>query len=164
MTAYSYDEYFVGVSEARRRLTTDWESPSLYYNDQYITDLISLREGKIVGIHCRSREVVEQGIKMRMVVPRGLVIVEGFLVFHDPRATAHYQKKIFIDLPEEEMVKRRIARSLGNDEWDNADYIRNGLLQGHRLYVLPQKDKADLILDGLQPINELTGQAVKFLA
>ena len=70
---------------------------------------------------------------------------------------------LIIDLPEEEMVHRRLARAKPDDPWDNTDYIMNGLLPGYRRHVAPQRDLAEHVVDGTLGQQQLTEQVMQII-
>ncbi len=163
ISVVSFDDYFLGKEKLDYKKITDWESPALYDYKKFIEDLNKLREGKEVRFASHSRESSELGVKERVIFPKALTVVEGFLIFHHPVARSLFDKKIYIDLPEEEIIKRRISRRKNNSHWDSPTYIKNMLIPGHRRYVLPQKKFADLILDGREPIRSLVKKIEKEL-
>lgn len=155
ISVLSFDEYFIGSDLYNLDDITNFEDPKLYNFDGFIRDLTLLKHGKPVTIRANSRESSEQGIKEKTVANKPIVIVEGWLVLHNPDARKLFDEKVFIDLPEEEIIKRRFARTKGSKHWDNHDYIKHKIIPGHRKYVEPQKEYADLILDGTRPKTEL---------
>lgn len=159
----SFDDYFVGTQALKGRGIEDWESPRLYHMDRFVDDLAGLKAGHGVNIACRSRESVARGIISRVIEPKPLVIVEGFLIFHEPAARALFDRKFFVDLPEDEIVRRRLARIQGTSGWDDPTYIADKLLPGHRNLVVPQQNYADTILDGMLTTTQLADQVCTLL-
>jgi len=98
-----------------------------------------------------------------VIVPKPFTFIEGFLIFHDPVARDVFDARIFIELPEEVIIKRRLARSEGTSRWDDPDYIANRLIPGHKKYVEPQRKYADLVIDGRQSIREMASEILAFL-
>lgn len=70
----------------------------------------------------------------------------------------HINLRIFLDIPEEEIVRRRLARKIGNSPWDAEDYIYGRLLRGHRDNVLPTKVFAHHVIDATKPKDDLIDQ------
>lgn len=151
----SFDEYFVGMGKLKGQVVDDWESPTLYEYDRFLKDLEMLSKGNKVEIICHSRESTKLGIKKKLIEPKQYTIVEGFLIFHDPSARNIFNTKIFVDLDEDEMIRRRLARSEGSSNWNDPEYITKRLLPGHRKYVLPQRKYADIVLNGSESTSVL---------
>ncbi|MBW4061325.1 AAA family ATPase [Candidatus Saccharibacteria bacterium] len=163
VSTLSFDEYFIGSDLYNLNDITNFEDPKLYNWPKLLEDLTQLSEGRSITIRANSRESAEQGVKEKAVEARAKIIVEGWLVFYDPEISALFDKKIFIEVPDQEIIKRRHARTSGTRHWDSHEYINSKILPNHHMYVDPQKRLADLILDGLLPVEVLVGQVVKFM-
>lgn len=164
ISVLSFDEYFIGSDLYELDEITNFEDPKLYNFDGFIRDLKLIKAGRPVTIRANSRESAEKGIKQKIVGNKPMVIVEGWLIYHNFAARNMFDKKIFIDLPDEEIIKRRYARTKGSKHWDDHEYIHNKILPGHRKYVEPQKAYASLVLDGTLPRAELLTEASLLIA
>ncbi len=160
----SFDDYFVGTQALEGLVVDDWESPTLYHMDRFVEDLTSLKAGRSVRIACRSRESVARGISERVVEPKLFIIVEGFLIFHEPAVRPLFDRKFFTDLPEDEIIRRRLARIQGTSGWDDQGYITEKLIPGHRRLVLPQRELADVVLDGTLTTSLLADRVCDLLS
>lgn len=163
ISSLSFDEYFIGSDLYNLDEITNFEDPKLYNWPKFLADLRQLKNGESVTIRANSRESAELGIKERVVQARGKVVVEGWLIFHEPESTNLFDKKIFIEIPDEEIIRRRHSRTRGSRHWDSHEYINKKILPNHHLYVDPQKVEADLVLDGLKPTSELLSQVIDFI-
>lgn len=157
-----FDDYFIGTENIKEEVT-DWESPSLYRYNSFVDDLKVLKKGKPIKIVTKSRESTDLGIRMKLVRPKKYTVIEGFLIYWDVAARELFDKRIFITLPEDEIIRRRLARSKGTSRWDAPDYINNKLIPGHRKYVEPQKEFSHLTIDGRKTIHQITNEVVSFL-
>ncbi|MBI2798128.1 hypothetical protein HYX70_02370 [Candidatus Saccharibacteria bacterium] len=158
----SFDDYFVG-EENLPEVVEDWENPSLYRYDEFITDLKSLRQGKTIHLRTKSRESTASGVTSKQLDPNKFTFIEGFLIFYDPAAVKLFDKKVFIDLPEEQIVQRRLDRSDGVSRWDLPEYINKRLIPGHRNYVQPQSKLADIVVNGEWPTSKMANVIIKAL-
>ena len=161
---FSYDEYdlFPSGSEAMERELVEhniinWEDPSLFDEEAYAADMERVKAGLPVVLQARSRESLESGQTTRNIVPSRLNIVEGVFLYHNPKARDQFDFRFYIDLPVEEMIRRRLARTPADssDPWDQRDYIEGEMVKGTELFVAPQREHAHVILDGLQPTSQL---------
>ena len=159
----SFDDYFIGSDLYDLDEITDFEDPKLYNWPKFLEDLRQLKAGKSIIIRANSRESSQGGIKEKTIQAKPMVVVEGWLIFHNPEPAALFDKKIFIEIPENEIILRRHARSQGTTHWDSSEYINSRILPGHHKYVAPQKTVADLVLDGLKPPEELASQVTTFI-
>lgn len=159
----TFDEYFIGSDLYNLDDITNFENPELYDYKAFVSDLEKLKSGKSLTIRSNSRESSEAGVKQKTVVAKPLVIVEGFLIFHYPEARELFDQKIFVDLPDGEILQRRFARTKGTRHWDSRDYIQNKILPYHHKYVMPQKIHADVVLSGSLHRDELLAQALELI-
>lgn len=160
----SYDEYYI-LRRNRQGREVDEEGPDVFDNEAFLRDLKLLKAGYAIEIESNSRETTAQGITRRRVEPRPIVLVEGYLLLHDPEAREQFDHTFFVNIPEEEMVRRRVQRRdpIHPNRHDTDEYIANTMLPGYRRYVLPQRQYADVILDGMQPTTTLAQQVRSYL-
>ena len=163
ISTLSFDEYFIGSDLYNLDDITNFEDPKLYNFGGFVRDLKTIKQGKTLVIRANSRESSELGVKEKTIAAKPIVIVEGWLVFHNPDARKLFDEKIFIEVSNEEIIKRRYARTKRSKHWDDHDYIKNKILPGHQKYVEPQREFADLVLDGMLPEKVLVGRVINFL-
>lgn len=162
LTTFPFDDLFVGpdaVSDA----SADIEGPESYRWDDYFDHLSSLARGVSVSLISHSQESQAAKINKRVLAPRPVIVVAGFLALHSPRINGFFDTTVFIDLDDDEIVRRRMARALPNDPYDTEDYIKGPVLNGNRRYVLPQRDIAEHILDGASEPSALTAEAIEII-
>lgn len=152
-----FDDYFIDPGDVNLK-DIDWESIDRYDLLKLKNDLTKLRLGETVVYASNSRESSATGIQSKIVEPKPLIIMEGFLLLVDPEVRNHINLMIFLDIPEEEIIRRRLARKLGNSPWDSEDYIYEGLIKGYRDYVLPTKIFAHHVIDATKPPDALVDQ------
>ncbi len=161
----AHDLYPTGTPPEQIAHITNWEDPDLFDMDRFFYFLSELKDGRSITLYDRSRERLAQGGGEDNLKPTAVVIADGFAVLHDPRAQKLFDATIYVDLPEEEMVRRRKLRR-GEppwEPWDTDEYIEGTMLEATQHLVLPQKELVDLVLDGTLPIETLKGQALQFL-
>jgi uridine kinase len=163
ISAFSFDEYFVGSDKYNVDDITNFEDPKLFDFLRFISDLQKLKNGNSLEIRANSRESSQSGVDKKVIVSRPLIVVEGFLIFYIAEARSFFDKKIFIELPDDEIIKRRFARTKGTKHWDSHAYIQNKLIPYHQKYVEPQKKYVDLVIDGMQPIDKISDQVIEFI-
>jgi uridine kinase len=165
-----YDLYPAGSEAMSRELgeekISNWEDPALFDMEQYVADLGRIAQGQNVTLQTRSRESIALGHETRIFRPASTNIAEGVFVLHDKRARALMDLSVFIDIPLDVMVARRLATlrpgSAGNP-WDNQTYIMGAMVEGTERFVLPQREHAQLVLDGLLSTQELADRVMACL-
>src|SRR3989344_9677224 len=159
----SFDDFQVKSAEWRRETTTgDWSNPTLYRYDEFAKALKQLKKGSTIRYEATSRESKDQNNELQTLTPNSLIFVEGFMIYHYSEIRSLFDKRLYLDITEEEMVRRRLERAalLGGDY--TAEHIR-WLLSGTKKFLEPQKSHAELILDGSEPITTLTNKVISFL-
>lgn len=169
----SMDEYdlFPAGSEAmekelRNPGITNWEDPKLFDLARFATDLGTLARGESVDLAARSRESMDEGSERRVVRPARYLLTEGVFTLVNPAALAVMDMTFFIEIPHDVMVERRLNTlrpgSDGNP-WDDPDYIRGAMVEGTKEHVLPQRELADVVLNGLRTTEELADEVMQYV-
>lgn len=162
----SFDDFFKGVEALHGgRGIYSWESPRLFRRRDYAQTMTSLKEGRPARFATHSFDSVQAGITEKTIEPRRFIVAAGFLALHWPEVTSLFDASIFIDLPEEVMVERRLARAVQRQStsWEDERYMEKALIPGNRKYVLPQREYADYAIDGMEPLEKLTAQLVDIM-
>ncbi|HSX52922.1 MAG TPA: hypothetical protein VLF90_00930 [Patescibacteria group bacterium] len=163
LSVFPFDDMFVGVNALQGVVVDDWESPSLYRWDDFFTGLRELELGNTVTIDANSRESTEAGITSRVIEPRPIIVVAGFLALHDEAVRSLYDTTIYIDITEKEIIRRRKARANPDSPWDTDEYINGGLIPGHRRFVEPQRNLADFVVNGMVTPDSLADEVANII-
>jgi uridine kinase len=147
LAIFPFDDMFIGRSALAGQVVTDWESPDLYRWDDFTAHMRDLKAGRAVTIIAKSRESKAAGITTRVIEPRPIIVVAGFLTLHHSEVRELFDTTIYLDLAEEEIIRRRLARATPGSPWDSEEYIHNALIPGHRRVVVPQMEYANHVLD-----------------
>lgn len=155
ITTLSFDGYWIDlILRLKPGELPDWESPESYNVAKFLRDLHALKREERIRLEHNALDSTSAR----------LLLVEGFLLYYSPASRACFDRKFFIDLPEEEIIRRRLARSRNTFGIHNErEYIDKMLLPGLQRWVYPQRQYADLILDGLKPVNILAQEVLSFL-
>ncbi len=163
LTTLSFDEYFIGSDKYNLDKITNFEVPKLYDYEKFIKDLEHLKNGKDLFIRTNSRESSEIGITKKIIKCKPTIVVEGFLIFYEKAARDLFDSRIFIDLPDDEILRRRFARTKGSTHWNSREYIQNKIIPYHHKYVEPQKVFAHKSIDGLQSPNDIATEVTEYI-
>jgi uridine kinase len=139
------------LSQAERALL-NFDEPSAIDFDLFVQHLNALKQGHCVWKPWRSFVTgARDPSKATQLCPTACILVEGILVFADPRCTDLFDLKIFVDLPADLRLLRRIER----------DQVRNGQSLGeirdqylgtvrpmYDLWTAPSRNVADVIVRG----------------
>lgn len=164
LTVLSFDEYDLYPPGSHYPSSIEhWEDPTLFDCERYLQDLHRLKNGLPITLQARSRESIANtgGINTQILYPTQITMVEGIFAYHNTQTRELFDFLIYIHIPPDEMVRRRLARSLGSPyPWDDPAYIRGNMVEATEKNVLPQMAHAHLVLHGLLPTIELADQLV----
>lgn len=172
MSTLSFDEYDLYTRRdlklraiAESGAVFNWDSPAAFDYQGYLEDLQRLRDGRPVTTASGSRESKKLGVEGITVAPARYTVVEGILIFLDDRASELFDRRFFIDIPTDEIVRKRMGRvkEFGSAPANNPTYIQTTMLEGIEYFIRPQREKVQLVLDGTKPISELADQVVAVL-
>jgi len=163
LALFPFDDMFVGRTALAGKTITNWEDPSLYRWDDFVGHIRDLKEGRTVTIIANSRESKAAGIDTRQIESRPIVAVVGFLALHHPEVRRLYDTSIYLDVPEDEIIRRRMARANPDSPWDSAEYIHGMLIPGHRRVVVPHREYADHVLDATVPPEQLADEVAAII-
>ena len=131
------------------KVVMNYDAPSAFDMDLLIEHIAALKSGQAIespvydfSIHNRSAETV-------LVEPAPVLIVEGILIFSEPKICELLDIKIFVDTDADVRILRRVRRDVierGRDLESVEEQYLATVKPMHELYVEPSKRKADLIV------------------
>lgn len=137
----------------------NWERPEALKFGRLAEDLRSLQEGYTLHIETRvwkydaaHQKVGEENFSYE-VVPKPVILVEGFLALYDEHVRSLMDVKIYLDIPIEESLTRRLKM---DNKYNKEQYFRDILIPAHREFVEPTKAYADIVL----PVSDKTTEEV----
>lgn len=146
-----HDAYYKHLPELSptERAAVNFDHPESLDNDLLIRHIDELVGGRAIErpeynftTHLRYEQTVS-------VAPAPILIVEGILIFADPRLTERMDLKLFVDTPADIRVLRRVRRDLEKRGRDFASVrlqYYTTVRPMHIAFVEPSKSKADLII------------------
>jgi len=133
----------------------NYENPESLMMDKFIDSLKKLREGDSIYIP------TWKDTENKLVSSKKIIIVEGFLLFIDEEIVDLFDKKIFVDVSDEILLKRRIKRSA--DIYDTFEYTKNVCIPESKKYEQIQKERADVVIDGNQSKENILKEVEEYL-
>ena len=144
----------------------NWDLPENHRFDVLFGDIQKLLRGKQVKhpIYAFRKGRIQGSREVR---PSDMILVDGFYAFYDERVRDLYDLKIYLDLPEEELIRRRVGGDK-EGEWPNfvfrrRDYIENIVIPMYREYGATQKSYADFVIDATLPREEVLAQVLSII-
>lgn len=143
----------------QNKFLIEWERPESLRIDKLINCIKHLKEG--VSTKIPSKRCTE--IFDKEVFAKKIIIVDGFLLFTDKKLIGLFDYKIFIDITDDQILKRRIERKENDFFLDDIDYIKQKIIPISKEYEEQQKKEADLIIPAEQSFEETKNQIEKVL-
>ena len=146
-----HDNYYKAHDELpyEERSKLNYDAPDAFDNDLMLEQLQKLIMGEAVECpvydyaqHNRSSETVR-------IEPSPVIILEGILIFAEPRILDLIDIKLFVDTDADVRILRRVKRDVlerGRTLESVEDQYLTTVKPMHELYVEPSKRNADLIV------------------
>lgn len=142
------DRFFKVFNATELDETDGWESPSSIRWDRLIYSVKKLKNGESTHIPSKGwTEVFDQ-----LIEPKEIIIVEGYLIFTNKEIIDLFDKKIWVDVSDQNILWRRTLRD-GNT--GGVEYTMNKVIPISKRYEKQQRKNADIIIDGNKTKEEI---------
>ena len=145
------DSYYRNLDEMPLdiRQAVNFDHPDAIDNDLLVEHARTLKAGNAVELPLYDfRTHTRLGATLRME-PKPIIIIEGILIFADPRLREQMDIKVFVDTPDDIRFIRRLRRDIA-ERGRTADYVIEQYLTTvrpmHMQFVEPSKRYADVII------------------
>ncbi|GAC1691309.1 MAG: uridine kinase [Gemmatimonadaceae bacterium] len=148
MDAYYRDLRHLDLDERR---TTNWDHPDSFDLDLLATQLQRLASGETIDKPVYDFVQHLRGGRADRLRPAHVIVVEGILLFVDPRIRDLCDIKVFVDADADTRLIRRIRRDMrvrGRALDEILDQYLTSVQPMHLQFVEPSKRYADVILPG----------------
>jgi uridine kinase len=145
------DSYYRNLADMQPdyRHKVNFDHPDAIDNDLLVAHVAALRCGEAIDLplydfknHVRRPETVR-------VEPKLITIVEGILIFAEPRLLAEMDIKVFVDTPDDIRFIRRLRRDIA-ERGRTVDSVIEQWIETvrpmHQQFVEPSKRVADVII------------------
>jgi len=147
------DDFYKGEkrkTECRR--WTDWEHPDNIAFDELAEALKRLKGGRATSVPVFKKGLFQR-IGIRIVEPKPLILVEGFLVMHDEPVRDLLDDRVYIDVQEAKQLERRSSRNKDLD----VDYFHSVIVPSFRKYGGSAREGA-WVINGNGSVEDTIGQ------
>ncbi|KAJ6950947.1 uridine kinase-like protein 3 [Populus alba x Populus x berolinensis] len=127
----------------------NFDHPDAFDTEQLLCAMEKLRHGQAVDIPNYDFKSYKNVFPARRVNPSDVIILEGILIFHDPRIRELMNMKIFVDTDADVRLARRIRRDIvekGRDIATVLDQYSKFVKPAFDDFILPTKKYADIII------------------
>jgi uridine kinase len=146
-----HDAYYKDLSGLPpvQRAELNFDHPNSLDNDLLIRHIKQLRKGLPVQVPIYDFSTHSRTDKNYVVQPRGVILVEGILIFVEPDLRQLFDVKIFVDTDSDLRFIRRIQRDISERGRTSESVIKQYLSTVrpmHLEFVEPSKRYADIII------------------
>jgi len=146
-----HDAYYKDASHLpwNQRVHLNYDHPNSLDNDLLITHLNMLLRGEPVDAPIYDFATHTRSSETRRVLPSPVILVEGILVFVEPRLRELMDIKIYVDTPADERFIRRLLRDIrerGRTVESVVEQYQSTVRPMHLKFVEPSKQYADIII------------------
>ncbi|XP_073039659.1 uridine kinase-like protein 3 [Primulina eburnea] len=135
--------------ELQRVHEYNFDHPDAFSTEQLLCVMEKLKIGQPVDIPKYDFKSYKNVFPSRRVNPSDVIILEGILIFHDPRVRDMMNMKIFVDTDADVRLARRIRRDTvekGRDIGMVLDQYSKFVKPAFDDFILPTKKYADIII------------------
>jgi len=153
------------------RQVANFDHPDALDNDLLVNHVRRLRAGEPIELPLYDFKTHTRLVETRAVEPKPIVIVEGILIFAEPRLLEQMDIKVFVDTPDDIRFIRRLRRDIA-ERGRTAESVLEQYIATvrpmHMQFVEPSKRHADVIIPegghNLVSIDLLSGKIRERLA
>jgi len=153
------------------RNVANFDHPDALDNDLLVNHVRKLKAGEAIELPLYDFKTNSRLHETRLVEPKPIVIVEGILIFAEPRLLEQMDIKVFVDTPDDIRFIRRLRRDITERARTLESVIEQYLgtvRPMHMQFVEPSKRYADVIIPegghNLVSIDLLSGKIRERLA
>ena len=161
--AYYRDLSHLPFADRRRR---NFDHPDSLDSDLFLQHLVALKQGIHVDVPVYDFATHTLSGRFERVTAARLLLVEGILLLAFEEVAARLDCSIFLDVPEELRLQRRIQRDM-SERGRPEDHVRRQFAATvapmHDAYVQPSRHRADRVLTSAD-VDELADELVAMLA
>ncbi|MFZ4773822.1 MAG: uridine kinase [Terrimicrobiaceae bacterium] len=159
----SLDSYYLDLGHLtpEEREKTDFDQPAALDAARLEADLRQLQAGGEIDVPVYDFSTHSRKTESHNFQPLRFVILEGIFVLCLPGLQDLLDLSIYVALDGDECLARRLARDVhdrGRDEAGIRAQFEQWVRPSLSVWVDPQKDRADLVLDGTLALNDLVTQ------
>ena len=144
------------------RHQANFDHPDSIDSEMLVNHLIRLKQGLTVEMPVYDMRTHTRTDEIELIEPRPIVVVEGILIFSEPRVLDLIDIRIFVDTPDDVRLMRRMRRDIeerGRTWQMTLDQYERTIRPMHFEFVEPSKRHAHIII----PEGSNSGITVDFL-
>lgn len=158
------DAYYRNLADMPldERRQANFDHPDAIDSDMLVNHIMRLKQGLPVEMPLYDFVTHTRSEKIETIEPKPVVIVEGILIFAEPRVLDLLDIRIFVDTPDDVRLMRRLKRDInerGRTFERTLEQYERTIRPMHFEFVEPSKRHADIII----PEGSNTGITIECL-
>lgn len=158
------DSYYRNLSDMPldERRQANFDHPDSIDSDMLVNHIMRLKQGLTVEMPLYDFKTHTRSDRIEIIEPKPVVIVEGILIFAEPRVLDLLDVRVYVDTPDDIRLMRRLKRDFterGRSFERTLDQYARTIRPMHFEFVEPSKRHADIII----PEGGQMGVSVEFL-
>lgn len=158
------DSYYRNLADMPldERHQANFDHPDSLDSDMLVNHILRLKQGLSIEMPLYDFATHTRSEKIEIIEPRPVVIVEGILIFAEPRVLDLLDVRVFVDTPDDIRLMRRLRRDIterGRTFERTLEQYERTIRPMHYEFVEPSKRHADIII----PEGAQTGVTVEVL-
>ncbi|MBK9164666.1 MAG: uridine kinase [Acidobacteria bacterium] len=158
------DSYYRNLADMPldERHQANFDHPDSIDSDMLVHHLVRLKQGLVVEMPLYDFKTHTRSDEIETIRPKPVVIVEGILIFAEPRVLDLLDMRVYVDTPDDIRFIRRLRRDIaerGRTVDSVIDQYYRTVRPMHFEFVEPSKRHADVIL----PEGSNTGISIELL-
>ena len=164
MILIEQDSYYKNLADMPldERHQANFDHPEAIDSEMLIDDIKSLKRGEPIEMPLYDMVTHTRRDETQRLDPKPVTIVEGILIFSEPRILDLLDVRVFVDTPDDIRLMRRLRRDVierGRTFERTLEQYERTIRPMHFEFVEPSKRYADIII----PDGSNTGVTVEFL-
>jgi uridine kinase len=130
--------------------------------DAMVSVISELKKGNAVDMPIYSRHEC-RAVETQKTVPNKIMLIDGFLIFSEPRIYSMLDLKIFLSASEEVRMRRRMERheKRGHTKFDLGFW--NNVVQASFNRYGNTPEKADHVVDSSRPLEQVAEEVTRII-
>ncbi|MEP6946161.1 MAG: uridine kinase [Acidobacteriota bacterium] len=158
------DSYYRNLADMPldERHQANFDHPDSLDSEMLVNHLLRLKQGLDIEMPLYDFKTHTRSDSVLVIKPRPVVIVEGILIFAEPRVLDLLDVRVFVDTPDDIRLMRRLRRDIterGRTFDRTLEQYERTIRPMHFEFVEPSKRHADIII----PEGGQMGVSVNFL-
>ena len=158
------DSYYRNLADMPldERHQANFDHPDSLDSEMLVNHIKRLKQGQMVEMPLYDFVTHTRSDKIQIIEPKPVVIVEGILIFAQPRVLDMLDLRIFVDTPDDVRLIRRLRRDFeerGRTFERTLEQYERTIRPMHFEFVEPSKRNADIIV----PEGSQTGITVELM-